>query len=194
MPKYKVVRSPILEDQELPEVHQHNDIDQPSVDFSQVTGAAHSTLTGVTIDQHHARDHASRHAPGGGDALSLTSADVASIVTNETGSGLLVFATSPTLTTPIIGVATGTSLAVTGLLSSSSPTAGIGYATGAGGTVTQITSKATGVTLNTVCGTITMNGAALAADTTVSFVLTNSAIAANDVVVIVHDSIGTLGA
>lgn len=37
-------------------------------------------------------------------------------VTNETGTGSLVFATSPTLTTPNIGAATGTSLNVTGQL------------------------------------------------------------------------------
>lgn len=43
-------------------------------------------------------------------ADSITSANLASSVTNETGSGLLVFATSPTLTTPNIGAASGTSL------------------------------------------------------------------------------------
>lgn len=77
-----------------------------------------------------------------------------------------------------------------------SPTAGIGYATGAGGTVAQGSGsgKATGVTLNTVCGTITMDGATLNADTTVAFTLTNSAIAATDLVVIQHSSVGTLGA
>lgn len=39
-----------------------------------------------------------------------TSANLAAAVTNETGSGLLVFATSPTLTTPVLGVAAATSL------------------------------------------------------------------------------------
>jgi hypothetical protein len=63
-------------------------------------------------------------------------------------------------------------------------TAGIGYATGAGGTVTQATSKATAVVLNTPTGTITMNAASLAATTTVAFTLTNSAIAATDVVLV----------
>lgn len=76
---------------------------------------------------------------------------------------------------------------------SDSPTAGLGYATGAGGTVTQITSKATGVTLNKICGQITMNNAALASDTTVSFTLTDSAIAAGDVLVLNHISGGTIG-
>src|SRR5688572_12998937 len=39
-----------------------------------------------------------------------SSANLASAVTGETGSGALVFGTSPTLTTPVLGVATGTTL------------------------------------------------------------------------------------
>lgn len=50
----------------------------------------------------------------------------------------------------------------------------------AGGTVTQLTSKSTGVTLNKQMGAITMNNAALAAGATASFLLSNSLIAAND--------------
>lgn len=70
----------------------------------------------------------------------------------------------------------------------------LGYSTGAGGTVTQATSKSTGVTLNKQCGNITMNGAALANAATVTFTLTNSFITANDMVVVRHRSAGTLGA
>jgi hypothetical protein len=44
-----------------------------------------------------------------------TSANLASAITNETGSGALVFATSPALVTPDIGAATGTSLNLSGL-------------------------------------------------------------------------------
>jgi hypothetical protein len=69
-----------------------------------------------------------------------------------------------------------------------------GYSTGDGGTVTQATSKSTGVILNKRCGQITLNGAALAADTTVSFTLTNSTVAAGDLIVLNHVSIGTNGA
>ena len=43
-----------------------------------------------------------------------TSAQLAGVVTNETGTGSLVFANTPTLVTPNIGAATGTSLNVTG--------------------------------------------------------------------------------
>lgn len=69
-----------------------------------------------------------------------------------------------------------------------------GYGSGAGGTVTQATSKSTGVTLNTRCGQITMNAAALDTATAVSFTLTNNQIAATDLLVINHVSGGTLGA
>ena len=68
-----------------------------------------------------------------------------------------------------------------------------GYITGEGGTVTQATSKSTAVTLNKKCGTVTLNNAALAADAIVSFTLTNSTIAATDVVVLNHASAGTAG-
>jgi hypothetical protein len=76
---------------------------------------------------------------------------------------------------------------------STNPTAGIGYSTGAGGTATQATDKTTGVTLSRVSGQITMNGAALAAATTVSFTLTNTAIAVGDVLILNHVSGGTAG-
>lgn len=63
---------------------------------------------------------------------------------------------------------------------STSATAGVGYATGAGGVVVQATNKATGVTLNTVTGQVTMVNSALASATSVIFTLTDSAIAAAD--------------
>ena len=91
--------------------------------------------------------------------------------------------TSPTMTAPVLGVATGTSLAVSGLLTSSSATAGIGYATGAGTTVAQGTSRTTGVTINAVCGQITLVSAAGSA-TPGTFTVTNSAVAAGDVVIV----------
>lgn len=81
-----------------------------------------------------------------------------------------------------------------GAITTSNATAGFGYATGAGGTVTQNTNKSTGVTLNKATGEITMNGAALAGDTTVSFTLTNSALAVGDYLLVQHVSAGTVGA
>lgn len=62
-------------------------------------------------------------------------------------------------------------------------TGGLGYGTGAGGTVTQATSKATAVTLNKPCGQITMNAASLGSGAIVAFSLNNSLIGVTDVVV-----------
>ncbi|MFA6904161.1 MAG: hypothetical protein WC236_13885 [Gallionellaceae bacterium] len=76
------------------------------------------------------------------------------------------------------------SAAVSGQLTSSSPSAGIGYATGAGGTVTQLGDKSTAVTLNAMSGRIITTNAALAADTTVSFRVDNTSVGGNDAVVI----------
>jgi hypothetical protein len=61
-------------------------------------------------------------------------------------------------------------------------TSELGYTAAAQGTVTQLTSKSTAVTLNKAAGRITMNNAALAGNTAVSFTLSNSYISANDVV------------
>ena len=62
-----------------------------------------------------------------------------------------------------------------------------------GGTVTQASSKSTGVTLNTESGQITMNNAQLDAGVEVSFTVTNSKIAATAVVVACHGSAGPAG-
>jgi hypothetical protein len=93
-----------------------------------------------------------------------------------------------TLTTPVIGVATGTSLAVTAALTSSG-TAGVGYATGAGGVVTQLTSRTTGVTLNKITGAITLFSTA-GQTTHQSFTVTNSTVVATDTI-IAHQKSGT---
>lgn len=73
-------------------------------------------------------------------------------------------------------------------------TGSFGYGTGSGGTVTQATSKATGVTLNKPSGQVTTASGALAANTAVSFTLTNNKIAANDIPKVVIQSGATAGA
>ena len=100
--------------------------------------------------------------------------------------------TSMVMVTPVIGAATGTSLSTTGNQVISG-TGKQGYATGSGGVVTQATSKATGVTLSKSTGQITLDAAALAASTTVSFTLTNTVIEAGDILIMNHISGGTAG-
>jgi hypothetical protein len=75
-----------------------------------------------------------------------------------------------------------TNITMTGNLSATGPSSTIGYGTGSGGTVTQATSKTTSVTLNKGSGNIIMNGAALAANTTVRFQFNNSLITNADII------------
>ena len=63
-----------------------------------------------------------------------SSANLISAITDETGSGALVFANTPTLVTPVIGAATGTSLVLSGSEQSNS----LGVGTAASGTAGEI--------------------------------------------------------
>lgn len=60
----------------------------------------------------------------------------------------------------------------------------IGYSALAQTAVTQLSSKSTGVTVNTSAGQITMNAASLATVTNVTFTLTNSLLSAKDVIIV----------
>jgi hypothetical protein len=81
-----------------------------------------------------------------------------------------------------------TTITATGAVTSSG-TAGVGYSTGAGGAATaQATSRTTGVTLNKICGSITLFSTTTTAGQVTTFTFTNSTIAATDVV---HASVKT---
>lgn len=62
----------------------------------------------------------------------------------------------------------------------------LGYASGngTGSTVTQQTDRATGVTINALCGAITTNNTSLDAEASAVFVVTNSFVEIGDVVVL----------
>lgn len=122
-----------------------------------------------------------------------SSANLLAAITDETGTGAIVFENAATLIAPVLGVATGTSLSTTGnqLITGTGKS---GYGTGSGGSVTQASNKTTGVTLNKSCGQITTAASAVSASTTVSFTMTNSLIETGDILVMAHISGGTLGA
>lgn len=83
-----------------------------------------------------------------------------------------------TATTLGLGALTPTSVAATGVITSSG--GGVGYATGAGGTVTQLTSRTTAVTLNKLCGEITLFTTTTTAGQISTFTVNNSQVAATD--------------
>jgi hypothetical protein len=93
----------------------------------------------------------------------------------------------------------GQDMELTGSLRAVGPTASLGYGattTGlqgaTGGAVTQASNRTTGVTLNTICGTITTNTASLGAELSAEFTVTNSLVAIGDVVVCCQQS-GAVG-
>lgn len=61
-------------------------------------------------------------------------------------------------------------------------TNGLGYVTGTGGAVTQLTSRTTGVTLSKWNGAITTHNASLAAEASAEFTVTNTLVVATDVI------------
>jgi hypothetical protein len=84
-------------------------------------------------------------------------------------------------------------VAATSSIKSSHATAGVGYAIGAGGAVTQTVSKSTNVSLTAASGAITTMNDALAAGASAMFTVNNGAAAATDVVIANHASGGTVG-
>ncbi len=136
-------------------------------------------------------------------SVSTLTASVASIATASISAGAAVLSsatitagtvTTLTATTESVSTSSISTLTLAGTLRALSPTSGIGYGTGAGGTVAQTTSKSNAVTLNTVVGQITLSSFSLSSATNVSFTLTNSAIGANDVLIPAVSSGGTQGA
>jgi len=111
-----------------------------------------------------------------------------STLTGLRNNGTLNVTGASTLTT-VNATGEGTFVGVlsTSSVVSTSKTAGIGYAVGSGSTVTQGTSRTTGVTINTINGAITLFSTAGSA-TYNSFTMTNSAIAATDVVHVTQKS------
>ncbi len=145
-----------------------------------------------------------------GTSLALTSGTNAGLsITDGTVTGVVYSSTGPQMTVGTTSnhrlvffannaevgrFAAGGDFTAVGFIKSTSATAGVGYGTGAGGAQTQLTNKATTTILNTICGEVTMNAAQLNPATIVSFTLTNSAIAAKDVMVLNHVTTGTRGA
>lgn len=70
----------------------------------------------------------------------------------------------------------------------------VGYRTGVGGAVTQTPAKTSAVTLDKLCGAITMDGANLNTGAEITFTVNNAFVTANDVPIVCVKSGGTVGA
>lgn len=121
-------------------------------------------------------------------ALNLLGQPTVTIGTNEVTLAMMATVASNNI---LLGRSTTSSGNVQAI---DTTTTGLGFYTGAGGVVTQLTSKATAFSLSKMCGQITTAGDILNAGTIVSSTWTNTKIAATDVVVVTHVSGGTLGA
>jgi hypothetical protein len=110
-----------------------------------------------------------------GNATSLgsfSSANLLGALTDETGTGSAVFATSPTLVTPVLGVATGTSFQ--GIIGNVTPAAGA-FTTVTASTAIGTTSGGTGLTSFTSGGVVyASSSSALATGSLLTFDGTNT--------------------
>jgi len=145
------------------------------------------TFTGITLIEAQAF-----HTVNGGDGLEIentgivadgTSTDIDIDITPK-GTGEVNIPKVDIDGGAIDGTVIGGATPAAGTFTDSLATDSVGFATGAGGTVTQITSRTTGVTLNASCGEITLVAGSLSGHEADEFTLTNSEIAASDVVIV----------
>jgi hypothetical protein len=109
--------------------------------------------------------------------------DGALVLTNG-ASLILPFGSSITTTAGDVAIFRGEAAGVVRCVSYSHKSELIGYRTGQGGSVTQLTSKSTAVTLNKSSGEVITSSATLNANTEVSFTLNNSLLTDKDTVVV----------
>lgn len=151
----------------------------------QVTGSPITTNGNITI----LNTGVTRLSAGTGISLSGSNGNVTISTSVGAGTVTSVGVASSSLTvsgSPVVAAGTITidlpSTVAVGNVTANS-TGGIGYATGAGGTVTQLTSRTTGVTINKTTGAITLVSAA-GSTSWQTFTVTNSTVAATDVIIV----------
>lgn len=145
----------------------------------QVTGSPITTSGTINI----VNTGVTRLSAGTGISLSGSNGAVTISTTATGGTVTGVSVSSNTF------VVTGTPITTSGTITVDLPAnvalaaTGIGYTSGAGGTVTQGTSRTTGVTINKLSGAITLYSAAGTSSYT-TFTVTNSTVADTDVIIV----------
>ena len=157
----------------VPEADNVSSLGTAALKFSEVN-AVLGTFTGIVSAVTNA-------GPGRGVLIRAPSGDATPAVLQFTNHSIGVEWASIAATNGVLTFNVASAV-FTGALTSSSPTGGIGYAAGAGGSVTQLTSLGTGVTLNTICGEIILVSAAVTAGAETTFGFTNSNITAKSVI------------
>jgi hypothetical protein len=95
---------------------------------------------------------------------STTSAQLATLISDETGSGALVFATTPTLVTPILGLATGTSVMLSANIGAAAGNVSGNFTAGTLQTTGNVNANNLRVVTNSSLGTVvqgTWNGSSI---------------------------------
>lgn len=170
-----------------------------------------TTVTGTTTNGGNLRMAANTLSSTDTDGNIALQPNGTGIVTFPTLSGTTVLATTFDTNVAAAGVTlAGTTLAAdgtdvdisitltpkgTGVVTTPAlrSTGSLGYATGAGGTVTQLTDKSTAVTLNKLVGQIVTHNESMGSNAIKLFTVNNSLVGANDVVVVHRASGGTAG-
>jgi len=159
-----------------------------SITGGSITGVVFTgSFTGITLIESQAF-----HTVNGGDGLEI---EGLGIIADGTGTDLDINITpkgTGEVNLPKVdidgGAVDGTTIGgvapAAGTFTNALATSSMGYTTGNGGTVTQATSRTTGVTLNAPSGQITVFDGSVAGHEADEFVLTNSYIAATDVVMV----------
>ena len=117
------------------------------------------------------------------DGASFGWGDSTASIVGNSSANVFVFYTASTERLRISNSFVASSVGIV----SSDPSGGVGYSTGSGGAVTQGISRTTGVTLDRVTGAITLFSAA-GTTTYQTFTVTNSTVAATDIVNVVQKS------
>jgi len=87
-----------------------------------------------------------------------TSANLATLITDETGSGALVFATTPTLVTPVLGLATGTSVMLSANIGAAAGNVSGNFTAGNFQTAGNVNAAAISLTGNSTAGNFQSTG------------------------------------
>ena len=126
---------------------------------------------------------------------STSSSQLAGVISDETGTGNLVFANTPTLVTPVIGAATGTSLSVSGNVTTAGIALGTGNLVGGNITATHFGSGAglTSLTGANVTGTVANATFATSAGSATTATSATSATTAGTVTTAAQGNITSVG-